>query len=138
MRGQVVVVTALILAVMLLSVIASVYGARLVYLRTRSIVVREVVGSITADFERALAHVLAVATRAYFNYSRYERMLAKYRPQGINLYNRHNFTVARDFAFKFLETWRVFVVETYAGYGVQVGFEPAEWDVSGLLGRRRA
>ena len=136
-RGQVVVATSLILAVLLLSVIMSVYEAKLVYLRTRTIVVREVVGAITADFERALAHVLAVATRAYFNYTRFESMLAKYKPQGINLYNRHNFTVARDFGFKFLELWRTFILEAYAGYGVQVEFEPAEWDVSELLGRPR-
>ncbi|RLG79545.1 MAG: hypothetical protein DRO09_04260, partial [Thermoprotei archaeon] len=136
-RAQIVVITSLILAVLLLSTIMSMYEAKLVYLRTRSIVVREVVGAITADFERALAHVLAVATRAYFNYTRFESMLAKYRPHGINLYNRHNFTVARDFGFKFLELWRTFVMEAYAGYGVQVDFEPAERDIAKCLGRRR-
>ncbi|RLE64088.1 MAG: hypothetical protein DRJ38_06110, partial [Thermoprotei archaeon] len=110
-KGQIIVTTVLIIAVLLLAVIVSIYETRLVYLKTRSIVVREVVGSITADFERALAHVLALATRAYFNYTKYEKMLKKYKAEGLTLYNKHNFTIAREIGFKYLELWKTFIME---------------------------
>ena len=136
-KGQIIVTTVLIIAVLLLSVIVSLYETRLVYLKTRSVVVREVVGSITADFERALAHVLALATRAYFNYTRYEKMLSKYKEEGLTLENKHNFTIAREIGFKYLELWKTFIMESYSGYGVEVDYEATEKDLKVYLNRPR-
>ncbi|MCD6508871.1 MAG: hypothetical protein J7L11_00550 [Thermoprotei archaeon] len=135
--GQIILSTALIVAVLLLSLIVTSYRARLMYLKTRSIVAREVVGAITADFKRALIHVLSLATRAYYNYTKYEAMLSKYKEEGLTLYNKHNFTVARHIGIKYLELWRTFIVKAYAGYGVQVDFRLIEMNLTGILGRPR-
>lgn len=135
--GQMVVVAAMLITVVLMAVAVSVYETQLVYLRTRSIVVREVVGAITSDFERALAHVLALASRAYFNYSRFYAMCSRYSIYGMEYTNRHNFTIARRIGINYLESWRTFIVEAYAGYGVQVDFELERLNLSEKLGRPR-
>ncbi len=136
-RGQILLATSLIIAILLLSVVVMIYEARLVYLKTRSIVIREAIASITADFKRALTHVLSLATRAYFNYTRYEKMLSKYKEEGLTLYNKHNFTVARQIGIKYLELWKTFITEAYVGYGVQVSIESAERNLTRILGRPR-
>ncbi|MEM2187464.1 MAG: hypothetical protein QXT37_10840, partial [Thermofilaceae archaeon] len=109
-----------------------------IFLRARGMVVRETVAAITADFKRALAVTLAVATRAYFNYSEFAPMLDRYSQFGISVYNRHNFTVARIAALIYLEYWRQSIMRAYGEYGVQVSYELLQLDLSRDLGRPRS
>jgi len=135
-RGQIIVISCLTIAIVLLSIVVLVYKTRLVYLETRSIVVREVVGSITADFERASAHVLALATRAYYNYSRFYELCSRYSNLGLSYGSRHNFTIAREIGLKYLDVWKTYIVEAYTGYGVQVDYEVGRKDIT-IFGRPR-
>ena len=135
-RGQIIVISCLTIAIVLLSIVVLVYKTRLVYLETRSIVVREVVGSITADFERASAHVLALATRAYYNYSRFYELCSRYSNLGLSYGSRHNFTIAREIGLKYLDVWKTYIMEAYTGYGVQVDYEVDRKDIT-IFGRPR-
>jgi len=135
-RGQIIVISCLTIAIVLLSIVVLVYKTRLVYLETRSIVVREVVGSITADFERASAHVLALATRAYYNYSRFYELCSRYTNLGLSYGSRHNFTIAREIGLKYLDVWKTYIMEAYTGYGVQVDYEVGRKDIT-IFGRPR-
>ena len=136
-RGQILAITAIMIAIVLMGIIVSVYEAHVFFLKTRSVVVREVIGSITADFERAMATVLAVATRGYFNYTRFYDLCSRFSGLGLTFLERHNFTVARIMAYNYLQYWRTAVVEAYSGYGVQVDFEIEELDLAPYLGRSR-
>lgn len=137
-RGQILVATVLMLALFVMSVLVSVYEAHVSFLRTRSPVVREVVASITADFKRALASMLAVATRAYFNYSEFIDLTGRFSEMGLNYGNRHNFTIARAIALTYLEYWRQAVTKAYGEYGIQISYEILTLDLSRELGRPRS
>ncbi|WP_460024787.1 hypothetical protein [Infirmifilum sp. SLHALR2] len=137
-RAQVVVAAVLLIALYVMSILVMVYQAHAVFLQTRSPVAREVVASITGDFQRALAAMLAVATRAYFNYSRFSDLTGRFSNFGMSYYNRHNFTVARQVAKTFLEYWRQSVTKAYAEYGIQVSYSLERLDVSQYLNRSRA
>jgi hypothetical protein len=132
-----VVAAILIIGLLVMSVLVTVYEAHSLFLRTRSPVVREVVGAITADFKRALAAMLAVATRAYFNYSEFSDVTGRFSSYGMSMYNRHNFTVARQVAKTYLEYWRQSITKAYGEYGVQVSYEILQLDLSRELGRPR-
>jgi len=136
-RGQMLVAAALMMAIVIMSIVVSVYEAHVFFLKTRSVVVREVVGAITADFERALAATLAVATRGYYNYTRFRDLCAKFGSMGYSPLEKHNFTVARIMAHNYLQYWRTAVARAYAGYGLQVDYEVETLDITHLLGRRR-
>lgn len=137
-RGQILVATVLLIGLMVMTVLVTVYEAHSVFLRTRGIVVRETIAAITADFKRALATTLAVATRAYFNYSEFASMLDRYSQFGVSLYNRHNFTAARIAALIYLEYWKQSVMKAYGEYGVQVSYDILRLDLSKDLGRARS
>jgi hypothetical protein len=132
--GQMVVAAILIIGLFIMSVLVTVYETHSLFLRTRSPVVREAVGAITADFKRALATTLAMATRAYFNYSEFIDFTGKFISQN----NAHNFVAARQAALNFLERWRQAIVYTYGEYGVQVSYNLGQLDLSGELGRPRS
>jgi hypothetical protein len=132
-----VVAAILIIGLMIMSVLVTVYETHSLFLRTRSPVVREVVGAITADFKRALASMLAVATRAYFNYSEFSDLTDRFSSYGMSMNNRHNFTVARQVAKTYLEYWRQSIIKAYGEYGVQVSYEILQLDLSKELGRQR-
>ncbi|ABL78318.1 hypothetical protein [Thermofilum pendens] len=136
--AQIVVAAVLVIGLVLMSILVTVYQAHSLFLRTRSPVVRELVAAITADFKRALAAMLAVATRAYFNYSEFSDLTERFSQYGVSMYNRHNFTVARMAAKTYLEYWRQSVTKAYAEYGVQVGYEVLRLDLSKELGRSRS
>ena len=136
-KAQMLVVAALMIAIVIMGIIISAYEAHVFFLKTRSIVVREVVASITADFERALAAVLAVATRGYYNYTRFKDLCARFGSLGYTFLERHNFTVARIMAHNYLQYWRTAIVEAYAGYGIQVDYEVEILNITEFLGRPR-
>jgi len=131
------IITALMIAIILMGIIVSVHESQMLFLKTRSLVVREVVGAITADFQRALAVTLAVATRGYYNYSRFKDLCGKFGGFGYTAIEKHNFTVARFMALTYLQYWRETIVRAYANYGVQVDFEIERLNISELIGRRR-
>uniref|UniRef100_A0A7C4F974 Uncharacterized protein n=1 Tax=Thermofilum pendens TaxID=2269 RepID=A0A7C4F974_THEPE len=137
-RGQILVATVLIIGLFIMALLVSVYEAHVVFLRTRSPVVREVVASVTADFKRALAAMLALATRAYFNYTQFIDLTGRFSDLGLDYGNRHNFTVARTIALNYLEYWRQAVTKAYGEYGLQVAYEVRRLDVSRELGRPRS
>ncbi|MEM0376782.1 MAG: hypothetical protein QXI90_03295 [Thermofilum sp.] len=135
--GQMVVAAVLMIGLMVMAVLVTVFQAHSLFLRTRGLVVREVIAAITADFKRALAVTLAAATQAYFNYSDFENFLSRFAPYGLTAYNRHNFTVARMAALTYLEQWRQAVMRAYGEYGIQVSYEILQLDLSRDLGRPR-
>jgi len=137
-KGQILVSTVLIISLLIMAVLVTAFQTHSIFLRARGIVVRETVAAITADFKRALAVTLAVATRAYFNYSEFAPMLDRYSQFGISVYNRHNFTVARIAALIYLEYWRQSIMRAYGEYGVQVSYELLQLDLSRDLGRPRS
>ena len=136
-RGQLLVATALMITIIVMGIVVSVYEAQIFFLKTRSLVVREVIGSITADFSRATAVVLAAATRSYFNYSRFYNFTSRFSSLGLSYGARHNFTVARIVANTYLQYWRAAVAEAYASYGLQVDYEIGTLNISQYLGRNR-
>ena len=137
-RGQIVVATVLVVGIVIMALLVNVYHMHALFLRTRSPVVREVVAAVTADFKRALAATLALATRAYINYTEFLDLTGRFASYGMSMYNRHNFTVARRAALTFLEYWRRSIVEAYGAYGLQVSYELLELDLSRELGRTRS
>ncbi|MFZ8854738.1 MAG: hypothetical protein ACO2OQ_01070 [Thermofilaceae archaeon] len=137
-RGQILVVTVLIVGIIIMALLVNVYQMHTLFLRTRSPVVREVVAAVTADFKRALAAMLALATRAYFNYTEFSDLAERFASYGMSMYNRHNFTVARLAALTFLEYWRRSAIEAYGAYGLQVSYELLTLDLSRELGRPRS
>ena len=133
-----VVAAILIIGLLVMSVLVTVYQAHSLFLRTRSPVVREVVAAITADFKRAVAAMLALATRAYFNYTEFTDFTERFSSYGISMYNRHNFTIARIAARTYLEYWRQAITKAYGEYGVQVSYEILSLDLSKELKRPRS
>ncbi|RLE60791.1 MAG: hypothetical protein DRJ35_02280 [Thermoprotei archaeon] len=136
-KGQILVATALMITVVIMAIVVSVYEAHVFFLKTRSIVVREVIGSITADFERATAVVLAAATRSYFNYSRFYDFCSRFSNLGLTYGARHNFTIARNVAKSYLQYWLVAASKAYASYGPQIKYDIGRLNISKYLGRKR-
>lgn len=137
-KGQILVATVLMITLIIMVVIVNVYEAHVFFLKTRSIVVREVIASITADFERALAVVLAAATRSYFNYTRFYDFCSRFNSLGLSYGERHNFTVARNVAKMYLQYWMAAASKAYASYGPQIRYELGELNISEYLGRKRS
>ncbi|AKG38776.1 hypothetical protein MA03_05135 [Infirmifilum uzonense] len=137
-RAQMVVAAVLIIGLLVMSILVTVYEAHTLFLTTRSPVVRETVGAITADFKRAIAAMLALATRAYFNYSEFTDFTDRFGGFGVSAYNRHNFTVARIAAKTYLEYWRQSIMKAYGEYGAQVSYQLLELNLSQELGRPRS
>ncbi len=136
-KGQMLVATALIITLVMMTIVISIYEAHVFFLQTRSLVVRETVASITSDFKRATAAVLAVATRAYYNYSRFYPLVSRFSNFGLYYSSRHNFTVARIAAQQYLQYWMAAESEAYASYGPQIKYELARLNISKYLGRKR-
>ncbi|MEM4680118.1 MAG: hypothetical protein QXL98_04160 [Thermofilaceae archaeon] len=134
-KGQILVSTVLIISLLIMAVLVTAFQTHSIFLRARGIVVRETVAAITADFKRALAVILAVATRAYFNYSEFAPMLDRFSQFGISVYNGHNLTVARIVGLIYLEYWKQSIMRAYGEYGVQVSYELFQLDLSRDLGR---
>ncbi len=109
-RGQFLIITSLLMAIILASVIAYVYNSQTFYLHFRYEPINEIIESVTADFKRALAYILANATHTYLNES-----------NGPNA--RHNFTIGRLYAYEFLSKWKIYTIYAYKNIGLQVDFE---------------
>jgi len=137
-KGQILVSTVLIISLLIMSVLVTAFQTHSVFLRARGIVVRETVAAITADFKRALAVTLAVATRAYFNYSEFAPMLDRYSQFGVSVQDRHNLTALRIAALIYLEYWKQSIMRAYGEYGVQVSYELLPFDLPRDLGRPRS
>ncbi|HDD33513.1 MAG TPA: hypothetical protein ENG30_00015, partial [Thermofilaceae archaeon] len=125
-RGQFSVAAAAVIAVALLVVSAYLYSTQLVFVETRTPVVREVVAAVTADFKRALASMLSLATRCYFNYTEYCDLCSKFVSEGLDFSNRHNMTAARAIAITFLNNWLRAQLDAFSGYGMRINFSLIE------------
>jgi len=131
-RGQILVAAVLIVGVLVMSVLVAAYQAHTLFLRTRSVVVRETVSAITADFERALAAMLALATRSYFDHTRFSDFTARFEELGLK---PGDLDSAKRVARDFLEGWKAVVRVVYAEKGAQVELVETVADVSDLLGK---
>ena len=131
-RGQILVAAVLVVGILVMSVLVTAYQAHTLFLRTRSVVVRETVGAITVDFERALAAMLALATRTYFNHTRFSDFTARFEELGLE---PGDLDSAKRVARSFLESWEAAVRVVYAEKGAQVELVDSVADVSDLLGK---
>jgi len=131
-RGQILVAAVLIVGVLVMSVLVAAYQAHTLFLRTRSVVVRETVSAITADFERALAAMLALTTRSYFDHTRFSDFTARFEELGLK---PGDLDSAKRVARDFLEGWKAVVRVVYAEKGAQVELVETVADVSDLLGK---
>ena len=121
-RGQFSVAAAVVIAVSLLLVTAYLYSSQLTFVETRSRAAAELVAAVAADFKRALASMLSLATRCYFNYTEYHSLCSRFTGEGLDFSNRHNMTAARAIALTFLNTWLRAQVDAYSGYGLRVRY----------------
>ena len=121
-RGQFSVAAAVVIAVSLLLVTAYLYSSQLTFVETRSRAAAELVASIAGDFKRALASMLSLATRCYFNYTEYRSLCSVFTAEGLDFSNRHNMTAARAIALTFLNTWLRAQVDAHSGYGLRVRY----------------
>jgi hypothetical protein len=131
-KGQILVAAVLVVGLLVMSVLVTAYQAHTLFLRTRSVVAREAVGAITADFERALAAMLALATRSYFNYTRFSNFTSRFGDYGLK---PGDLDSAKRVARNFLESWEAAVRIVYAEKGAQVELVESVVDVSNLLGK---
>lgn len=129
-RGQILVAAVLALALLVMSVLVTAYQAHTLFLKTRSVVARETVGAITADFNRALAAMLSLATRTRFNHSRFSDFTARFEERGLK---PGDLDSAKQVARDFLESWEAVVRVVYAEKGAQVELFETVADVSPLL-----
>jgi hypothetical protein len=116
-RGQILVAAVLVVGLLVMSVLVTAYQAHALFLRTRSVVVRETAAAITADFERALAAMLALATRALFNYTRFSDFTSRFEGYGLE---PGDLDSAKLVAKRFLEEWEAAARVVYAEKGAQV------------------
>lgn len=129
--GQMLVAAVLMIGLFLMSLLVTAYQAHALFLRARSVVARETVGAITADFNRALATMLALATRSYYDSTRYSDFITRFvttfglRP--------HDLESAKQVANQYLDTWINVQRVVYAEYGIQILWQPYISDVSSLL-----
>ncbi len=135
--GQIVVSAVLLVAVFVMLVLVMVYQAHSLFLQTRTPVVRETVASITGDFARAVSTILAVHTRAKYNYTRFPVSAYKSQPLVIALqgYSPDNDTsVSRAFS-TFLELWRLAALTEYGDRGLNLVFETPAMIVGEVAGQ---
>lgn len=131
--GQVLVAAVLMIGLFVMSLLVTAYRAHALFLRTRSVVARETVGAITADFNRALATMLALATRSYYDSSRYSDFVERFiltfglRPRDLES--------AKRVANLYLDAWINVQRVAYAEHGIQILWQPCVSDVSSLLAR---
>lgn len=122
----------LALGLVVASLLATAYHAHALFLRTRSLVVRETAGAITADFNRALATMLALATRSYYDDARFADLTSRFRAYGLV---PRNLTSARRVARLYLGSWATAQKMVYAEHGAQVDWSTGVVCVSHLVGR---
>lgn len=127
------VATALIMGLFAMSLLVTAYRAHAIFLRARSVVARETVGAITADFSRALALTLALATRSYYDSDRFSDFTSRFENYGLN---PRDLESAKRVAFRYLDIWSRTQRIVYAESGIQVSWRPCVSDVSHLLERR--
>jgi len=131
-KGQILVAAVLVVGLFVMSALVTAYQAHTLFLRARSVVVREVVSAITVDFKRALAAMLALATRSCFNHTRFSEFTGRFEEYGLK---PGDLDSAKRVARAFLESWEAAVRVAYAEKGVQVELVETVADVSFLLGR---
>ncbi|MCX8180858.1 MAG: hypothetical protein N3E41_05750 [Thermofilaceae archaeon] len=131
--GQMLVAMVLILGLLIMSFLVTAYQAHGLFLRTRGVVVRESVGAITADFNRALAAMLALATRSSFNNSRFRDFNSRFIQYGLK---PGNLTSVREVATLYLNAWATAQRVVYAEHGIQISWSKDVACVSHLLGRQ--
>lgn len=107
------------------------YRAHALFLRARGVVAGEVVSAITADFNRALAAVLALYTRACYNSTRFATIAEQY-PQ----FAACDIDAGERVAENYLNFWADAVRVVYAEHGVQLAWRKGVADVTRMLGRR--
>jgi hypothetical protein len=131
-RAQILVSAVLIVGLLIMSFLVTAFQAHTLFLRARSVVVRETVAAITADFNRALAAMLALATRNYFNSTRFSDFTSRFEELGLEPGDLES---AKRVARAYLEGWETLVRVVYAEKGAQVEWAECVADVSHLLGR---
>lgn len=127
-RGQMLVAMVLMLGLLVMSLLVTTYQAHAVFLRTRSIIARETAAAITADFNRALAAVLAAYTRICFNQTRFPDAASNF-PELTHC----EVTLAERAAENFLNMWADTIRIVYAEYGVQIRWRRGVAEVLHLL-----
>jgi hypothetical protein len=131
-RAQILVSAVLIVGLLIMSFLVTAFQAHTLFLRARSVVARETVAAITADFNRALAAMLALATRNYFNSTRFSDFTSRFEELGLEPGDLES---AKRVARAYLEGWETLVRVVYAEKGAQVEWAEYVADVSQLLGR---
>ncbi|MEM4489140.1 MAG: hypothetical protein QXK88_10180 [Desulfurococcaceae archaeon] len=119
-RGQMLVAAALILGLFVMGLLVAVYQTHALFLQARSVIPREIAGAITADFNRALATMLALATRSYYNHSRFSDFTSRFEEYGLI---PRDLESAKAVAYRYLNEWTKVQKIVYAEYGVQVSWQ---------------
>lgn len=122
----------LIIGLLVMSLLISAYQAHAMFLRTRSIVARETVGAITADFNRALATILALATLSYYDSNRFSDFTSRFEVFGLK---PRDLESVKQVASQYLNAWINLQRVVYAEQGIQVSWHPSVCDVSNLIGQ---
>ncbi|MEM0494289.1 MAG: hypothetical protein QXU72_03335 [Thermofilum sp.] len=131
-RGQMLVAAILIVGLIVMSFLLVTYHTHALFLRTRGLVVRETVGAVTADFNRALAAMLALATRSYYNHTRFSDFVSRFEDQGLE---PGNLSSAGLVAARFIENWATAARVIFAEQGLQLAWALEPPRVLHLLGR---
>lgn len=131
-RGQMLVAAALLLGLLAMSLFVAAYHAHTTFLRARSLIARETVGAITADFNRALATMLSLSTRTYYDGNRFSDFTSRFEMFGLR---PRDLDSARLVAYHYITKWVDVQRIAYAEQGVQITWRPFVCDVSHLLNR---
>jgi len=131
-KGQILVAAVLVIGLIVMSALVTAYRAHTLFLRARGAAAREAVSAITVDFERALAAMLALATRTRFDHDRFSDFTARFEELGLVPGDLES---AKLVARRFLEGWEAAVRVVYAEKGVQVEWFEGVVDVTHLLGK---
>lgn len=118
----------LMLGLLIMSLLVMTYQAHAIFLRTRSPIARETAAAITADFNRALAAVLAAYTRVCFDRTRFPDASLNF-PE----LTRCDFTSAERAAENFLNKWADTIRIVFAEYGAQVKWRRGVAEIMHLL-----
>ncbi|MEM0253078.1 MAG: hypothetical protein QXK78_00720 [Candidatus Bathyarchaeia archaeon] len=108
-RGQFVVVTSLLIAIVTLSLAFSVYHLNLHRRQLQYQPVEELVLGITSDLERCLTHALSVTTQNYY----YGKSMETSIKEGYN----------------FILKWARSVIASYSDLGVRMKISDVEWNI---------
>ncbi|MEM2372780.1 MAG: hypothetical protein QW291_09710, partial [Thermofilaceae archaeon] len=119
-RGQMLVAAVLILGLFVMGLLVAAYQTHALFLQARSVVPREVAGAITADFNRALATMLALATRSYYDHSRFSDFTSRFEEYSLI---PRDLESAKAVAYRYLNEWIKVQKIVYAEYGVQVSWQ---------------